>query len=221
MIQSASSIHPAVYHPANSQSVVPEHLCLKAAGTALPPIIVRGVQCLISLTLCRAHLISGGHHDLLVESFECPAVLDEIICEIIQKSWVGRLASLKAKVVYGFYDASSKMMIPEPVHNDPRKKVPSPMIYVGDPFRYSASLHRSPGSGRPFYGPVVGSFMVPGENLEKVDWGYPIFLGRISADQIVTFLIEIRHFSTIGVMSHRLQTFRAYHHLFLFTYGPS
>ena len=113
------------------------------------------------------------------------------------------------------------MMIPEPVHNDPRKKVPGSMIYVGDPFRYSASLHGSPGSGRPFYGPVVGGFIVPGENLEKVDRGYPIFLGRISADQIVTFLIKIRHFSTIGVMSHRLQAFRAYHHLFLFTCGSS
>ena len=177
LVESAGSMHPAVNQPADRQCVVPDNLRLESAGITLPPITIFWIQGHVLLVVRRTHPIGVTHHDLLVESFECPPIGNQIMGEIIEEMRMSGLTSLETKVINGFHDAPPKMMMPEPVNNDPRKEVSCTVVHISDPLSYSASFHRCPGSGGLVDGPVVSSLPVTRENFEEVQWGDAAFLG--------------------------------------------
>ena len=204
----------------DSQCVVPDNLRLESAGITLPPITIFWIQGHVLLVVRRTHPIGVTHHDLLVESFECPSIGNQIMGEIIEEMRMSGLTSLETKVINGFHDAPPKMMMPEPVNNDPRKEVSCTVVHISDPLSYSASFHRCPGSGGLVDGPVVSSLPVTRENFEEVQWGDAAFLGRISADEVITLRVEIRYFPAVGMMPHGLETFSTDHDLLPFSPGP-
>jgi len=66
--------------------------------------------------LARALPVDLRQHDLFRQPFEIPIVLLERHGQIVEQLRIGRLLSLRAKVIDGAYNALSEMSLPHAIH---------------------------------------------------------------------------------------------------------
>src|SRR5208283_6163240 len=84
--------------------------------------LVLGIGCGDLFAAVRGLPIGGGEQNLAVQAFDAPAVLHEIIGEIIEEFLIARLVAGLAEVADGRDDALAEILVPDAIDEDARRQ---------------------------------------------------------------------------------------------------